>query len=152
MSSSMSKVYLVTYGEYSDWTVHSIHSTPERANAVVERMKAENERSGSSYFGPYPSPSVDEWEVDAYTVPQVPQGMSIYRIVIPEDGMARAEYWGDEDDYDRLRDEEAADQGESWMDRFGTFVTFTFARDKDHAAKIAYDRRAKFLAEKENIA
>ena len=53
----MSKVYIVTYGEYSDYHIESCFSTKKKAQEYIKNAKKVN---GSCY-----DPNIEEWELDS---------------------------------------------------------------------------------------
>lgn len=141
------KVYLVTYGRYSDFSIHSIHSTPERAEQIRTLLEKDAEHQPYSF---YDNPNVWEMEMDRYTIPSLPAGMSVYRVWLNrETGEAKTAKMDDDlRSLEQAHEEEESIFGQRWEN----YTTVCFARDDDHAIRIARDRYAEHRAIKENIA
>lgn len=128
----MSKIYVITEGIYSNYHICAVCSTREKA-----------ERAQELYHGS----NVEEWDLDA--IDDIPHGMARWEVRMKVDGdvldAEKATYWG-------------GDLKEQWYfynsDGYGTEATrenaalFTsmFARDKEHAVKIANELRITLLA------
>lgn len=127
------KLYVVTEGDYSDYHICGIYSTPEKA----ERARAL-----------YHADSIEEWEQDA--MPDAPEGMTYFAVAMQRDGTTV---------YVRPRNADAREEEYDWCPTWPTrwvngklesidAVEFTmFARDEQHAVKIANERRAQLIAE-----
>lgn len=118
------KVYLVSTGDYSDWTVRGLFSTldlAEKCNAML------NDANG-----------VEEWEVDALA-DRVQRGVSVWVVWSKDGGVAdvsNAYSFG-------VGGEEVIGVVE-WFQR-GMRV-YVEAVDKAHAIKIAADKFREFVA------
>ena len=116
------KVYMVTDGKYSDYSVDGIYSTMKKAELAKKLYDSSNE--------------IVEMEVDHY--PDHPEGMFYYKVRMDSAGNT-----------DHVRIYNAAYKGEHvwlpWGD--GSCVAFNvWARDEEHAIKIANERRIMLLA------
>lgn len=119
----MSKVYLVTDGYYSDYRVRGVYSTMEKAEQAKLLYAADND--------------IEKYELDA--VPDSPPGLVPFVVTITSSGDVRNAY------------RESADQFSprwhvtNWYgDPCGLF--YMWARDEQHAVKIANEWRAQIAA------
>ena len=128
------KIYVVMKGEYSDRHVVCVTLNKEVAEAMAKR------------FTEYESEPcyIDEFEDAAEFV----ETRNSYRVVFLEDGSHKVTEMRDNDDYEWQK---ACDKviTEGGWDK--SIWVYCFANDAEHAFKIACDRRAKYLAEKEGI-
>lgn len=124
------KVYIVSTGSYSDWMILGIYTTPDKAEKAKADYGAEND--------------VEEHDVDKF--PQIPAGLRPYNVVMTCAGgllqqpqQARPLYvdgWKDKwQPWSSLRSPETQ-----------AVIFNLWARDEEHAVKIANDRRAQLIA------
>ncbi len=110
------KVYLVTSGYYSDYKVDAVCSTEERAKAAREFFNSTN--------------CIEEFVIDK--LPEHPEGMLLWRVLIRPDGVVQF-----------VEREGGADlAGYEWVP-YGDDIHLhmaMWARDEDHAIKIAGER------------
>ena len=121
------KIYLVTDGEYSDFKVIHIASTPEKAEYAKRLYKADND--------------VEEWVLDE--LQEHPRGMLYYYVWMQEDGTSRicqatpfclaTQEWEPSALYERMMVVPCV--------RFAAW-----AKDEQHAVKIANERRVQLIA------
>ena len=122
----MSKVYLVTDGDYSDYRVRGIYSTPELAAAAQRLHNADND--------------VEEWDLDV--IPDHPPGLLPFFVLMDKDGNSEVTPAGAGID----------DSGVTWVpgwvgERIPYGISFSiWARDEQHAAKIANEKKAKLVS------
>lgn len=115
------KVYLVTAGEYSDYRVCSVHSTPEKANLAKKLFASEND--------------IKELEVDL--LPDHPEGLFPYCVIMDKNGNVRRIYSESVEDFE-------PENGTPTTD--GKTVLFSmWAKDETHAIKIANEKRIGLL-------
>ena len=136
----MAKVYLVSSGSYSDYSVLGIYSTKELAERAAEVMAADND--------------IEEMELDV--ILETPPGLLAWWLDMTEDGEIKQgpHRQGPIQGYDT-----------HWRMQFGyadipprAFFD-VWARDADHAIKIACDKRKELMVtgqwqasfEKENL-
>lgn len=120
----MSKVYLVTDGDYSDYHVLGVFSSREKADHAKRLYAACN--------------NVEEYELDA--VPESPPGLLAYVVLMEISG-----------DVKDLWQESVAGFKSRWHpgDLYGSAPVAWFrirARDEQHAVKIANEWRAQIIA------
>ena len=123
------KVWLITSGEYSDYSVDMVCSTRKRAERAV-------------VF--YPNANIEEWEVDA-TLPAEP----LWHVYVYPNGEDndKADLCSPSDDVIR---EAHHDEGSShWPEWWGVFV---MAATEELALKIGRDRIAIARAHEEGVA
>lgn len=113
-------VYVVTSGEYSDYRVRGVYATLQDAEFARKLFGTLN--------------NIDEYVVGE--LPDHPQGMFRFEVVMSADGQARAS----------LVDCTEKSFVGDWRP-WGDSVRFTmWARDAEHAVKIANERRIQLLA------
>jgi hypothetical protein len=119
------KLYMVTDGNYSDYHVCGVYSTPEKAERARQLYAADG---------------IEEMDLDA--MPDAPDGMARWIVMMNRDGHSSSvrhvdasPEWLFEDQFYRSESTEASEWG------------FTmWARDEEHAVKIANERRIQLLA------
>lgn len=121
----MSAIYLLTAGEYSDYHIVAAYSSRELAEEAQSH---------------YPYSDIEEYEVDAMKVPEHPPGYTAWSTVI------------DADKTNILWTNEACGLSEHFKVKaeliryepsYGyspKFIVNCWARDKEHAEKIALDK------------
>lgn len=138
------KVYAVTEGEYSDYGICAMFSDRSKAIEYIERQA----RSHESYYGRFTGP----YYIEEYDLNQEKalgeirmfhaQGPLVGGALIIKE-TDHIERWGTQaldvtiTDYDNP-DKRAIE---------GQFFTTIFAKNEEHASKIAYDKRAKLAAQ-----
>uniref|UniRef100_A0A6M3J911 Uncharacterized protein n=1 Tax=viral metagenome TaxID=1070528 RepID=A0A6M3J911_9ZZZZ len=162
------KVYLITAGEYSDYHVEAAFSS--RDGAVLWLEEAYPSHAG------YDDPRIEEIFLDPRPRPgeTPPPGMTVFRVSMFRDGDVASERWlcdafirrstgvdavpspswgesylGDDDHIERtesrqflsLLDGDPVPEGKDLL-----LVAYVAARDKDHAIKIANERRTYRIA------
>ena len=117
------KVYVVVKGSYSDYTEIAVFSTEELAKNFINMFI-------NRYDGPY----VKEYELDEMVYPE---GMANYQVSHGKDGLEVRPV--DPDEYVPITEIHT-----------GFFMT-VWAKDEDHAKKIALDKFAQFKASKDGL-
>lgn len=125
------KVYVVEIGDYSDRYVAGVFSS---YSGAVDYIKETVERASANGHGVWDTHSIESYNLDT-------------RYSMRRDRMF--EIVGEFKNSSSLGVKEV-DYIRSYGPRVfdGEFRTTVFARDEDHALKIAYDQRAKLRAEK----
>ena len=118
----MTIIYVVTSGSYSDYSIDGIFDNEKLANQFKKTL------TGSRIEEHTLNP-------DNLYLDKINNGLKFYRVWLKSDG--EVEYCYD----DSMADEE------SYIYSNGECYVFTFARDEDHAIKIASDKRAQLLYE-----
>jgi hypothetical protein len=127
-------VYIVTDGSYSDYHILGVYSTKEKAEDARYLYASEN--------------PIEDIELDL--IPIVPPGMKRWRVEIFKDGLV--------DEIKRISCND--DDAEAMFHRYWEYSTSkrmdrvnevylrvnTWARDEDHAIKIANEKRMILLA------
>lgn len=123
----MSKVYLVSSGEYSDYSIDGIFSSKEKAMAFMYHFHKEDGYGGYN--------DVAEREVDPWGE-QIDQGLTLWRVYIRKQG-----------DTDRCSMIDPS-SNEVGYEFYGNALCFqVWAKNQDHAIKIAGERRARIIAD-----
>lgn len=128
------KVWVVMSGEYSDTQFAAVFSTEELANEFIDRMNKDRHYGGYYWSG-------GPVEVDEY-LPQMRDGYRFYRVSMKKDGSSTVKDEG-----------EGLTDAETWS-RFDSCVSPKLivccrAKDKEHAAKIANEKRVQIIAANE---
>jgi len=133
----VSKVYVLTEGEYSDYHIVGVYSTKEDAEAAKRWILGV--KNVSSYFAS--GVVVEEYELDPHA-DAIRQGLTAYRVRMAWNGDTEAVYRADDDAYGRTicmgGGINALAQGVSGV---------VFARDEQHAVKIVNEKRAQMIAQ-----
>jgi hypothetical protein len=137
----MKKIYLVTAGEYSDYSIYGVYSTKELAEEAAEQF---NIRGG-----------IETWDLDA--IPDHPPGKVMWIVNMRKDGSLVAE--GAYRNGVRIGEANRIEYAPRWeydgrKKDYGRGVTayvsfYMWAEDKEHAVKIANERRAQLIATNE---
>lgn len=129
------KVYVVSTGEYSDWSIECICSTREKAQLVVDQIKKE-----SKVYGGYPEPNdIDEYELDFFP-DGIKAGLNLYGVT----GDLDFKTVGVSPEVVRYACDKVVVCGLPGKERFSVDV---YARDEDHAKKIALEKFIQWKAE-----
>lgn len=140
-------IYIVTSGCYSDYSIRAVFSSREKAQAMIDDWKARKA------YWVTDEPSIEEWVLDEQACPE--EGRRRINVVLAENG-------------DTIRVSDKLPDGEPignivrwhwfrspdpkmhpWIkeERRGILFEGTiWARDEDHAVKIARDVRAASIA------
>jgi len=117
------KVYIITKGAYSDYHICAVASDKNMAEKLC-RAYTDNDRHKAW---------IEEYDLNE----RLEDVRIMYCVEITDDGVEVCE-----NDYEN-KEFEYGDRGD--------FTAYVFARDQEHAVKIAQDRRAEYLAKKEGV-
>ena len=137
----MTKVYVVTTGEYSDYSIHAIFSDRTVADKYCDvHNHGEDDIFGDAYI-------VEEWTLDAWDTKEVARKLYSASInLITGERVGQTEYW------DEVRPEIRVPERKSvhWHGFLPDKITLTAESyvSPEHALKIAGDWRTKLLAER----
>lgn len=120
------KVYVVTQGEYSDYSIRAIFDNKEQADLYCESVE------GAEYS--WDKPDIEEWEMNEV---RLNKGDRCWYIRMAKDGTV----------LQANIDNSLYDHNGTGVYAGGNMFTRCFAPDKDTAIKIANDRRAVLIAE-----
>lgn len=126
----MSKIYIVTRGSYSDYSIAAVFSTEVKAWDFV-RYWQEN---GNSYD--WHDAEVEIRELDPLRR-DLKDNLAPYFVRMDRDGNTSQLF----------ECRETMSEGNTGFDVEGNLYTHPRARDKEHAVKITNERRARILAE-----
>ena len=119
------KVYVLTRGEYSDYGIEGVFSTKELAEKYARRIE-------KLQGAPHKETDVEEWDLDPVDLAPI---MHPYRAWLGKGGRTSVQYG-------------AGDGSKVSVSRDGTvFVPRILARSKQHAARVASEKRAEFLTQ-----
>ena len=122
----MKKIYIVTSGEYSDYGIDAVFTDKEPAEKFIKEQKGE----------------IEVWEANEYT--KIPQNRDVYQVIIYVDngeiqGMEKTNsFW-----HDALNDNMFFWRKIHDIER-GRLVIYCFAKDREHAIKIANEKRVQY--------
>ncbi len=128
--------YVVTSGEYSDYSIEAVFSTDENAQLFIDRVSDPDEVEDDASY----RPRIEEWPVDP-EIGTLREGKRCYFVRMSRCGDV-LESASDPSSYG-FRE---ARKGDHW-DIQGNLAIHVFAQDEEHAVKIAGDRRSRALAE-----
>lgn len=141
------KVYILTKGNYSDYGIIGVETDKKRARDIAKLL------SDDSYGG---AVEVETWNVGGIDISAYPKGQYLYAV-----RQKKSPYQRHEPSYSGLYVDQS-DPTESHNEEVNNVVLYgpnesdglyvrVWAKDKDHAAKIAADLFAQHWAEQENI-
>ena len=128
------KVYLVSEGCYSDFTIIGAFSTPEKAKDAADYFNA-NE-------------GIDEYEIDQ-DAKQRPVGMKAFSVTMDREGNVIKDEWSHNNVIYECSGSDADNNvvrpygGYRGMPTHASF--YVWARDEEHAVKIANEKRGALL-------
>lgn len=129
----MNTIYVITRGSYSDYQICAVASTQERA-----------EQLRKMYSNHYEMARIEEYEVDVPSDKYYNKTPTLYwEVVLKQDGdLIYIETY-----YDEPNQPVIIQEGRwNWQ---GSFIVSNIQTDtQEKAKKIAYDKRAQYLAEK----
>lgn len=128
----MTKIYILTAGSYSDYHIVGAFSTKEKAQEVIESFNRSSGRRGD--FN-----DIEELVIDELSE-NVSDGRSLCFIRIDRDG--NTSDFGFPGHTYSLNEKQG-------LDTRGNLYVYCFARDKEHAIKIANERRVQMIANNE---
>ena len=126
----MSRVYIVTSGSYSDYSIDSVWSTREKADAEVERLS----RSANGGYCP------SEIEVEEYALDGDSDPAPLWRVSFQGDRGATCYRMEG-----RLNGKEQMFVGKHVFQRHGNYSCIVRGEDADAAIKVAAEKRASLL-------
>jgi len=127
----MAKLYAITHGEYSDYSILTLCSDREKAEKLVEWYNR---------YDRYDHAEVEEYE-DSLMVPD--ESLIPYEVLFNADGSIRWVYKGS---YPLN-----AVEGHMFRCDDGRFYAYVLAADEEGAEKIAAEKRAKWIAENTGV-
>lgn len=138
------KVYAVTEGEYSDYGICAMFSDRSKAVEYIERQVRSYASREYIYTGPY---YIEEYDLNQE---KALGEIRMFYVKGPFAGGTLSiketdtiDYWGSKGLNVKITD--YYDSGKRAVE--GLFETTIFAKDEEHALKIAYDKRAKLAAQ-----
>lgn len=117
----MAKIYIVSSGEYSGYSIEGVYSTKELALAAADLIEGND---------------IEEYELDGYA-DKIQQGLHLFNVYMDKSGAA--------DIYPSTFGEENFSLYKH-IDGAIRMSMLCYAKDKEHAAKIAGERRRELLA------
>lgn len=138
------KVYAVTEGEYSDYGICAMFSDRSKAIEYIERHARRDASCEYRYTGPY--------YIEEYDLNQEKALGKIRMFCVKEPFVGGVlsiketdtiDYWGSRGLNVKITNYDDPDK----RTVEGRFETTIFAKDEEHALKIAYDKRAKLAAQ-----
>lgn len=120
----MTKVYVITKGEYSDYSIYGVALDMEHAE-VLKRYFSDK----------WDDAEIEEYDTDVFE--PLSNGLSAYRVIFYEKGETSVfkETYGFRKDFKPNKFERV------WM---GGYRVYVWAVDEDHALKIASDKFAEY--------
>lgn len=131
-------IYVVTSGEYSGYSINALFSTRELAEAYCAAVS--ESRKGSIYA----TPEIEEWALDEFS-DRWREGLAPYCIEMLRDGTL---HWLSPASAieSRSRICQCPDRGKGWPAKVTALYSIVWAKDREHAVKIANERRTQMIA------
>ena len=131
----MKTIYILTEGDYSDYHIVATYSTKELAEEAQNHC---------------PYSEIEEYELDALEIPEHPPGHTAWTVHInaKTNTIDTTHQCNSLDGY--FEPKEKYYEGGGVSGELNTFVVYCWARDKEHAEKIALDKFYQWKWEKEN--
>ena len=130
----MTKIYVVTKGDYSDYTIHGVYSTEELADEAAVLY----------------SDSSDDAEVETYELDDMPDhvpGQKPWTVRMDKGGNAYSTSRASVDCFDVYNSMCGPSGGTNSWDKSPDAMWFNvWAKDMKHAVKIANERRVQLIA------
>lgn len=120
------KIYIVTSGSYSDYSINAVFSSRKKAEAAIELLQEDAE--------------IEEWTVDA--IPS--DGRLPYWVRMHSDG--NVESVSREHSFYMMRDAPRITRIAGGGQYGGMYNCHVYARDEAHAVKIASEKRREWKA------
>jgi hypothetical protein len=124
----MKTIYILTQGSYSDYRIVATFSTKELAEEAKKHC---------------PYSVIKEYEMDALEIPEHPPGHTAW--MVPINAKTNAINWVNQEN-----SLDGFNPRETYYEYANRFVVNCWARDKEHAEKIALDKFYQWKWEKEN--
>lgn len=132
----MTTIYVLTEGDYSDYRIVALYSTRELAEEAQKLC---------------PNSNVEEYELDSVEIPEHPPGYTGWNVCINVDtNTIYVSYQRDILQGDFKPQEHYSDNSK-WPSHPSLFVVNCWARDKEHAEKIALDKYYQFKAQQAGL-
>ena len=131
----MKTIYILTEGSYSDYMIVATFSTRELAEEAQKHC---------------PNSEIEEYELDALKIPEHPPGHTAWLVHI--NAKTNTINWTNQQTSlnGYFKPNEKYYEGGGVSGVLNTFVVNCWARDKEHAEKIALDKYYQWKWEKEN--
>lgn len=140
-------IYAVSSGNYSDYRVNALFSTKKAAKEFIELV---GKKDNWCDFN-----DIEEYELDPPAVDNLNSGLSVWLVEMRRDGTVERSHATDNDAYDI---EYASNPPDIWRktkapafkgkpDVHDTLMVRAWAKDSDHAVKIANEKRIQMIAE-----
>ena len=130
----MKTIYILTEGDYSDYHIVATFSTKELAEEAQNHC---------------PNSDIEVYELDALEIPEHPPGHTAWTVNI--NAKTNTINWTNPyNSLDGFAPAEKYYEGGGLSGAVDTFVVYCWARDKEHAEKIALDKFYQWKWEKEN--
>lgn len=137
--SEQQTAYVVTRGEYSDYSVVAVFTRREDAQAFVNRVRED----AGGYCG-HLNDHIEEYALDS-GVAQIRAGLTPYDVLMERDsGEVEHCYSTADEPHDGMH--ERVIWGQRGLPQLPALSCVVWATDKEHAIKIASERRAVLLA------
>ena len=132
----MTTTYILTEGSYSDYHIVAVYSSKELAE------KAQNH---------CPCSIIEEYELDSLEIPKHPPGHTAWVVIINAKSNSIVSSGQQDSLGGCFEPKEKYYEGGGISGELNTFVVYCWARDKEHAEKIALDKFYQWKWEKEMV-
>lgn len=133
----MTTIYVLTEGDYSDYHIVALYSTRELAEEAQQHC---------------PESNIEEYKLDSVEIPEHPPGYTGWSVTIDaEENIICSSYQQDTISRPFEPQEKYYENHYSNSNTPSLFVVRCWARDEEHAEKIALDKYYQFKAQQAGI-
>lgn len=132
----MTTIYVLTEGDYSDYHIVALYSTREFAEKAQKLC---------------PNSNVEEYELDSVKIPEHPPGYTGWNVTIDVDTNTIYHSYQKDVLGGLFKPQENYCDNSKWPSTPSLFVVNCWARDQEHAEKIALDKYYQFKAQQAGI-
>ena len=132
----MTTIYVLTEGDYSDYHIVALYSTRELAEEAQKLC---------------PYSHIEEYELDSLKIPEYPPGYTGWNVSINADTNDIHGSYQQDILQGHFKPEEHYSNNSKFPSLPSLFVVNCWARDKEHAEKIALDKFHQFKAQQAGL-
>jgi len=132
----MTTIYVLTEGEYSDYHIVALYSTKELAEEAQKFC---------------PESNIEEYGLDSLKIPEHPPGYTGWYVSINADTNDIHHSYQQDILQGHFKPQENYSDNSKWPTLPSLFVVHCWARDKEHAEKIALDKYYQFKAQQAGL-
>ena len=131
-------VYVITKGDYSDYHICAVATDKKKAEIL---KKAFDDKDG------WGEARIETYETDQFLT-EIESGLNLYRCTMKDSDLS-VSVWMTDLDYTRSSDFKVRKHKERF--NTSTYAVYVWAKDEDHACKIAADKIAEYKAKEVGV-